>query len=159
VDVYSPNLKRLILPSNIQGIYDGSFESYGQTWKLEELTCYAITPPMVNDNTLSPLPTSCVLLVPEQSVAAYKADKNWSRFKTIKGIQEAEDVTVDLPGNFTDGRYRGMSLELLNAENGESRMSIAASFPVPATLPCCALRRTASSLRPTPCCLTTNPSR
>lgn len=121
VDVYSPNLKRLILPSNIQGIYDGSFESYGQTWKLEELTCYAITPPMVNDNTLSPLPTSCVLLVPEQSVAAYKADKNWSRFKTIKGIQEAEDVTVDLPGNFTDGRYRGMSLELLNAENGESR--------------------------------------
>lgn len=120
-NVYNPSLKRLILPSNIQGLSDGSFESYGQNWKLEELTCYAITPPMVNDNTLSPLPTSCVLLVPEQSVAAYKADKNWSRFKTIKGIQEAEDVTVDLPGNFTDGRYRGMSLELLNAENGESR--------------------------------------
>ena len=119
--VYSPSLKRLFLPSNIAGIGDGAFESYSQTWQLEELTCYAVTPPMVNDNTLTPLPSTCVLYVPEQSVAAYKADKHWSRFKTIKGIQEAEDVTVDLPDNFTDGRYRGMSLELLNAENGESR--------------------------------------
>ena len=122
--VYSPSLKRLILPSNIQGIGDGVFgyqQWFGDNWKLEELTCYALTPPMVNDNTLAPLPTSCVLFVPEQSVAAYKADKHWSRFATIKGIQEAEDITVDLPDNFTDGRYRGMSLELLNAENGESR--------------------------------------
>ena len=122
--VYSPSLKRLILPSNIQGIGDGVFgyqQWFGDNWKLEELTCYALTPPMVNDNTLAPLPASCVLLVPEQAVAAYKADKNWSHFKTIKGIQEAEDITVDLPDNFTDGRYRGMSLELLNAENGESR--------------------------------------
>lgn len=122
--VYSPSLKRLILPSNIQGIGDGVFgyqQIFGDNWKLEELTCYAVTPPMLNENTLSPLPTSCVLCVPEQAVAAYKADKYWSRFKTIKGIQEAEDVTVDLPDNFTDGRYRGMSLELLNAENGESR--------------------------------------
>ena len=122
--VYSPSLKRLILPSNIQGIGDGVFgyqQWFGDNWKLEELTCYALTPPMVNDNTLAPLPANCVLLVPEQSVAVYKADKHWSRFATIKGIQEAEDITVDLPDNFTDGRYRGMSLELLNAENGESR--------------------------------------
>ena len=122
--VYSPSLKRLILPSNIQGIGDGVFgyqQWFGDKWQLEELTCYALTPPMVNDNTLTLLPANCVLLVPEQSVAAYKADKHWSRFATIKGIQEAEDVTVDLPDNFIDGRYRGMSLELLNAENGESR--------------------------------------
>ena len=119
--VFSSALRRLILPSNIQGLSDGAFEGWNGEWKLEELTCYAVTPPMVNDNTLTPLPSTCVLYVPEQSVAAYKADKHWSRFKTIKGIQEAEDVTVDLPDNFTDGRYRGMSLELLNAENGESR--------------------------------------
>ena len=119
--VYSSSLRHLILPSNIQGISDGAFEGWDGEWKLEELTCYAVTPPMVNDETLNRLPTTCVLSVPEQSVAAYKADKHWSRFKTIKGILEAEDVTVDLPDNFTDGRYRGMSLELLNAENGESR--------------------------------------
>ena len=122
--VFSSALRRLILPSNIQGLSDGAFEGGNGEWKLEELTCYAVTPPMVNDNTLTPLPSTCVLCVPEQSVAVYKADKNWSRFKTIKGIQEAEDVTVDLPDNFTDGRYRGMSLELLNAENGESRKYI-----------------------------------
>ena len=122
--VSSSALRRLILPSNIQGLSDGAFEGWNGEWKLEELTCYAVTPPMVNDNTLTPLPSTCVLCVPEQSVAAYKADKNWSRFATIKGIQEAEDVTVDLPDNFTDGRYRGMSLELLNAENGESRKYI-----------------------------------
>ena len=122
--VSSSALRRLILPSNIQGLSDGAFEGWNGKWKLEELTCYAVTPPMVNDNTLTPLPSTCVLCVPEQSVAVYKADKNWSRFKTIKGIQEAEDVTVDLPDNFTDGRYRGMSLELLNAENGESRKYI-----------------------------------
>jgi len=122
--VFSSALRRLILPSNIQGLSDGAFEGWNGEWKLEELTCYAVTPPMVNDNTLTPLPSTCVLCVPEQSVAAYKADKNWSRFATIKGIQEAEDVTVDLPDNFTDGRYRGMSLELLNAENGESRKYI-----------------------------------
>ena len=118
---YLPSLKRLILPSSIVALGDDIFDKYNEKSQLEELTCFAVTPPVCNDATLAALPKGCVIYVPEQSVAAYKADKHWGRFTTIKGIAETEEVTVDLPDNFIDGRYKGMSLELLNAENGESR--------------------------------------
>ena len=118
----TPNLKKIILPSDIKAI---------QTlpWKelplMEEFVIYATVPPaiyFIGENYFDYIPDSCILYVPEQSIAAYKADENWgSRFADILPIPEgeAEDITVDMPDDFRDGRYVGMSLRLFNVQSGE----------------------------------------
>ena len=134
-----PNLKQLILPSNIEHI---GWWSLPQGKGLESITLYAPVPP---DRTQSDyefngqwragfgrIPASCVLYVPQQSIAAYKADTLWNnRFADILPIPEgeAEDITVDLPDNFTDGRYVGMSLSLFNAQTGEETKYIVDERP------------------------------
>ena len=119
---FVPTLKKLILPSNIEQL---RYVYWGEYSILEDVTLYASVPPTVLDyNTrehFDKLPAGCKLYVPEQSVAAYKADTLWNKFADILPIPEgeAEDITVDLPDNFTDGRYEGMSLLLCNARTGE----------------------------------------
>jgi len=108
-----PNLKQLILPSNIEHI---------GWWRLplekglESITLYAPVPPDREPSDyqfarqwnggFARIPESCVLYVPEQSILPIPEG-------------EAENITVDLPDNFTDGRYEGMSLLLCNARTGE----------------------------------------
>ena len=134
-----PQLKQLILPSNIK--YIGWWQLPSNS-VLEAITLYATVPPAIciSDYEYSGymlygfdrIPKSCVLYVPEQSIAAYKADKIWgSRFADVLPIPEgeAEDITVDLPDNFTDGRYVGMSLSLFNAQTGEETKYIVDERP------------------------------
>ncbi|MBR1667822.1 MAG: carboxypeptidase regulatory-like domain-containing protein, partial [Bacteroidaceae bacterium] len=129
---FVPTLKKLILPSNIEQLR--SFY-WGEYSVLENVTLYASVPPTVLDyNTrehFDKLPAGCILYVPEQSVAAYKADEYWGKFSKILPIPEgdAEDITVDLPDNFTDGRYEGMSLLLCNARTGEQTKYIVDERP------------------------------
>ena len=123
----TPNLKKLILPSDIEKI-----DNIG-IWKaiplLEEFTIYAAVPPSFV--YLDSVPASCVLYVPEPSIAAYKADEYWGKFTDILPIPngEAEDITVLLPDDFTDGRYVGMSLTLFNANTGEQTKYIVDERP------------------------------
>ena len=123
----TPNLKKLILPSDIENI--NYFGIWSELPQLEEFTIYAAIPPtfVFADN----VPDSCILYVPEQSVAAYKADQYWSKFPHILPIPEgeAENVTVNLPDDFKDGRYVGMSLTLFNAETGEQTKYIVDERP------------------------------
>ncbi len=134
-----PKLKQLILPSNIK--YIGWWQ-LPQNSVLEAVTLYATVPPAICISEyeytgymlygFDRIPQSCVLYVPEQSVAAYKADKVWgTRFADVLPIPEgeAEDITVDLPDNFTDGRYVGMSLSLFNTQTGEETKYIVDERP------------------------------
>lgn len=119
-----PNLKTLILPSNIEQI---GYFYWDYNPLLEKVVLYAPTPPVVfyqeiRDNMKEKIPEACVLYVPEQSLAAYTADSVWSKcFADVLPIPkgEAEDITVDLPDNFKDGRYVGMFLSLFNVKSGE----------------------------------------
>ena len=128
-----PHLKKLILPSNIEIIWDPL--GWDGTPLLEDFTLYAPIPPSVIDyyarKSFDKLPANCILYVPEQSVAAYKADTLWNKFADILPIPEgeAENITVDLPDNFTDGRYEGMSLSLFNARTGEQTKYIVDERP------------------------------
>ncbi len=129
-----PNLKKLILPSNTEYI---GWVTFPQEMLLEEITLYATVPPAIRFSdyempsflfySFNRIPKSCLLYVPEQSIAAYKADTIWTNhFAEILPIPEgeAEDITVDLPNDFKDGRYVGMSLQLFNARTGEEKKYI-----------------------------------
>ena len=121
------SLKRLILPASLKGLADRDmFKVYQGESHLEELICYAEVPPYILQETIDDLPKSCVLYVPEQSIAVYKSDKYWGQMADIRAIPEGEveDITVDLPDDFKDGRYVGMSLQLFNARTGEEKKYI-----------------------------------
>lgn len=117
-----PNLKKLILPSKIDKLWNFVWPAQSL---LEDVTLYAQVPPEVvmyyTRESFDQLPAGCTLYVPEQSVATYKADSVWNKFPNILPIPEgeAEDITVDLPNDFKDGRYVGMSLRLFNTKSGE----------------------------------------
>ncbi len=134
-----PKLKQLILPSDIEYI---GWWVFPVSSVLEGMTLYATVPPAIRISEyeyknfmlygFDRIPASCVLYVPEQSVAAYKADEVWgTHFADILPIPEgeAENITVDLPDNFRDGRYEGMSLMLFNARTGEQTKYIVDERP------------------------------
>jgi hypothetical protein len=117
-----PNLKKLILSSKIDKLWSFVWPAHSL---LEDVTLYAQVPPEVvmyfSRESFDQLPAGCTLYVPEQSVATYRADSVWNKFPNILPIPEgeAEDITVDLPENYKDGRYMGMSLRLFNTKSGE----------------------------------------
>lgn len=67
-------IETLILPTTLQKAGTYSFNSL----KLTSITCKAITPPRIENNTFNNVPADCAIYVPSESVDAYKAASNWS---------------------------------------------------------------------------------
>ena len=129
-----PSIKHLILPACLRGLYGSWINDNHNMYVrrgiffrpltgLEDLTLYAVAPPKVEQGTMDYLPEGVVLYVPEQSVAAYKADTAWCRIKDIRPIPvpDARNATVALPADWSDGRYQGMSLCLINVLTDDVR--------------------------------------
>lgn len=121
-----PSIKKLLLPSCLKGFYrEWGNESFffDELPGLKELTIYAVTPPKVDGDMLSSVINRVTLYVPENSVAAYKADPKWGKFKSIQAIRdnEAQTVTVSLPADCKDGRYANMSIVLMNLLNEDTK--------------------------------------
>lgn len=86
-------LTELTFPSTLDSIGSSVFSS---AKNITKLTCRAITPPAVSaDAVFSPFAANCVLYVPEESIAAYKAAPGWKNFSAIEkdnsGITDLED--------------------------------------------------------------------
>ena len=131
-DYELPSIRKLLLPASLKGFYkpyDVSF--FSPLTGLEDLTVYAITPPKVDGNTLDDIVKTVRLYVPEQSVAAYKADAKWGKFVTILPIEEedAQNITVSLPQDHHDGRYQNMSILLTNLLNDDTKRYVVDEKP------------------------------
>lgn len=66
---------KISLPSTITSINASSFQNLTSC---TEFICLATTPPNLVSNALNGLNASCVIKVPEASLAAYKSATNWS---------------------------------------------------------------------------------
>lgn len=78
------NLKSVSLPSTISSIDSKAFSGNSA---LESFTIKAATPVTITADVFEDVDQSaCALYVPEASVAAYKADEQWGKFKNISGI-------------------------------------------------------------------------
>ena len=65
---------------------------------VKDITCYAAQPPLIYDATFGGVPDTAVVHVLAGSVAAYKADQYWSRFRIVALDKEdivQKSVTVD----------------------------------------------------------------
>lgn len=71
------SLKRILLPASLQGIKHETFRNV----VFEEITCLAVTPPSIRDNTFTDY--SAHLCVPAESMAAYAAATGWKEFSNI----------------------------------------------------------------------------
>lgn len=71
------SLKRILLPASLQEIKHETFRGV----VFEEITCLAVTPPSIRDNTFTDY--SAHLCVPAESMAAYAAASGWKEFSNI----------------------------------------------------------------------------
>lgn len=71
------SLKRILLPASLQEIKHETFRNV----VFEEITCLAVTPPSIRDNTFTDY--SAHLCVPAESMAAYAVATGWKEFSNI----------------------------------------------------------------------------
>ena len=122
--------KKIILPSCVQSIEIENFISYYKN-TLEELVLYALVPPtvkeysfiywdeVIEDYVLFP---NMVVKVPASAVPLYQAHEFWSQFP-IYAIDDANTatLTVELPQNADNAKYKNMYLEVKNMQNEQVR--------------------------------------
>lgn len=109
-------LTELLLPSCISNIGENAFEGCSN---LSEITCYAVVPPALSYEALTGMDKSVVIKVPAQSIDLYKNAQGWKNFTILPADENVYTLTIALPNDASDGRYKNMSIELLNTTNGQ----------------------------------------
>lgn len=110
------SLHTLILPASVELIEENVF--YGST-AIGELVLCAAVPPDVEDNALDDLASTITVRVPASALNLYRQSPLWSRFNLV--AMDAQTLTVALPQDAQDGRYKNTSLELVNLQSGQTQ--------------------------------------
>lgn len=109
-------LTELMLPSCINAI--GSYALQGCK-NLSVLTCHAIIPPTLGPGVFDGVDKGVVIKVPSQSVDVYKNASGWKDFTILPADADVYSISVTLPSDAKDSRYKNMCIELLNTLNGQ----------------------------------------
>lgn len=109
-------LKTLILPYSVESIGSWAFSGCSN---LTNLYCYATTPPNVTETTFEDVPSIMKVFVPALSLELYQKADYWKNFvpSALDGVTNT--LTVSLPADAKDGRYKNMTLELDNITSGQ----------------------------------------
>lgn len=110
------SLTELILPSCINTI---GWCAFTGCKNLSVITCYAVIPPSLDYGVFDGVDKAVVIKVPAQSVDLYKNAPGWKNFTILPADKDVFSISVSLPSDATDGRYKNMSIELLNTSNGQ----------------------------------------
>ena len=115
---YSGNTKlnQILLPASIKEIQYAAFNNCSD---LTELTCLAVTPPTVGSNAFAGVAAGMVVRVPEASIELYEASEAWNKFDILPILANVHSLELNLPAECSDGRYKNMSLELVNIKSGQ----------------------------------------
>ena len=114
-DGYS-NLKEIELPASITSIGRYAFRNCSL---LKAFDIYSTVPPTVTAGAFEGVPSEMIVYVPEASVELYQADEFWGAFAVVPLKSKISSLELKLPADCSDGRYRNMSLELVNVKNGQ----------------------------------------
>ena len=77
-------MTELTLPNSVTSIGDGAF---GDCSGLSKITSLAEIPPVCGFKVFNGVnKTNCELIVPEESITAYKQAKGWNEFSNIRGF-------------------------------------------------------------------------
>lgn len=109
-------LTDLSLPACINSIGRYAFKGCNN---LSVISCYAVIPPVVDLGAFDGVDNSVVIKVPAQSVGLYKNANGWTNFTILAANDNVFSLSAALPSDARDGRYKNMSIELLNMSNGQ----------------------------------------
>lgn len=116
---WNGSLQHIILPAEVEHI--GYCAFYGCN-NLTEITCYAITPPTVDNEAFVGIAEGAVLHVLAAAIPFYTEAEGWKDYFTIVPLtEEVRTLEINLPAGSEDGRYKNMTLELVNVENGRKQ--------------------------------------
>ena len=91
------------IPNSVTSI---GFNAFYKCNNIDTITCLAITPPDVRYNEVFSN-YDCLLLVPENSLDAYKNHRIWGKFKNIRGFKEkyiiSTSVNDEMMGSVSEG--------------------------------------------------------
>lgn len=109
-------LASVILPPTTERV---EYYAFNSCESLTDITCYALVPPVVEEYAFSDIAEGAVLHVPAAAIPLYAEADGWKDFTILPLQDEVRNLEVSLPADAADGRYRDMTLELLNAETGQ----------------------------------------
>lgn len=113
---YSSNLASVTLPPSVEVIESYAFYDCPA---LADVTCYAMVPPTLEYSALDGIAEGAVLHVPATAIPLYAEAEGWKDFTILPLQDEVRSIEVSLPADAADGRYKDMTLELVNAETGQ----------------------------------------
>ena len=115
---YSGNehVSQVYLPASIQTI---GYYAFNNCTALTEMVCLAVAPPTLDSYVFSGVPEGLVVYVPEKSVDLYEKADGWKNFIILPYNGNVHSMEVNLPDECKDGRYKNMSLELVNVKSGQ----------------------------------------
>ena len=111
------SLTKLYLPSGIQEI---EYAGLDHLTSLSELILYAVVPPDVTQDSFWYMPDDFIVRVYSGSVDLYESAPVWQNYKIMTIDGESAALTVNLPADAKDGRYKNSSLQLNNLATGQS---------------------------------------
>lgn len=115
---YNEHLQHIILPANVEKI---GYRAFYQCTNLSEVSCYAMTPPTVESYAFEGIAEGAVLYVLSAAIPLYAEAEGWKDFTILPLTEEVCALEVNLPAGSEDGRYKNMTLELVNAESGHKQ--------------------------------------
>ncbi|MCD8290438.1 MAG: leucine-rich repeat protein, partial [Prevotella sp.] len=110
------NLSQVILPSCVESVESHAFYNCSN---LSEVSCYAIVPPTVGSDAFTGIAEGAVLRVLASSVSLYAEADGWKNFTILPLSDDVCALEVNLPEDAADGRYKNMTLQLVNMASGQ----------------------------------------
>ncbi len=110
------NLTSVILPSSVVKI---NYRAFYNCSRLTDVTCYAVSPPLLESEAFTGIADGAVLHVLSSSIPLYSEAEGWKDFTSLPLLEEVRTIEVDLPAESADGRYKNMTLELVNTGSGQ----------------------------------------
>lgn len=110
------NLETVYLPATIEVI---GYRAFADCQNLSSLTCYAMTPPVLEDYVFKNVPEGLVVYVPAAAIAQYQDAEGWKNFTILPIQEDIRSVSISLPEGANAADYAQMWLELTNTKSGQ----------------------------------------
>ncbi|MBQ7042576.1 MAG: T9SS type A sorting domain-containing protein [Muribaculaceae bacterium] len=108
------NLNTIILSACVESIGNGALQ-YASN--LNEIWCYAVTPPTLGSNVFNNISENAILRVLSSSIPLYSVADGWKDFVILPLTEEIKSIEVSFPSADV-GQYKNSIIELQNTSSG-----------------------------------------
>lgn len=110
------SLEKVVLPSSVEKICANAFIG---CVNMKTLVSYALVPPVLEQGAFSGVHSDFSVSVLSSALSQYLKADGWKTFPMSVMDGNTHTLTVDLPKDAMDGRYKNMTIELDNISSGQ----------------------------------------